>query len=396
MTITVKVRDRAWALKSTLDDSYGRRWQDVHNDTGSGSFSVQNDDPDLGAVDYGDIVEFSINGTARFNSLVEKIDRVAIAPGEEVDEATAVSGRGHLAVLEEAVVQPIPFGLADVRRFDYSAPELDDSGWVAATEIEQGQGITGNVRGDMPDGWPDDQAWWIWDRNSSTTPGATAAPEGDVYFRKEVTVAATGTYRVFITCDNSFELSIDGARVLADDPNLAWNWMETKKVDLFLVAGTHLFALRCHNLPPGGDNPAALILSVYAIDREVLGANLVRSDDTWMVLGYPADPPGFTPGEVLRILVDEAQDRGSLTGVVLGCDDDDDSDGDPWAATGDIALQVGKDYLSVIRQLCEVYMDARMRVGSLTLDAFVSRGQAQSVSLTEGGNLTELRHAGSV
>lgn len=74
----------------------------------------------------------------------------------------------------------------------------------------------------------------------------------------------------------------------------------------------------------------------FEVDEYVRGGAaepLIRTDDSWVVLDNPTDAPGLTPGEIFRILMSEAQARGT---TVLDDFTDDfsdtlDSDGVAWA-----------------------------------------------------------------
>lgn len=404
--ISASAHDLAGVLRAGLGASFARTWQDELNGPGTGSVSVLNSDPELGMVRFSDVVRFSLDGQARFAALVEKMHRVTVAPGEEADQVTVISGRGTLAVMERAVVRP-DFGAGralyqDVRRFDFGSPDLDDSGWGAAVQSEQGKGSLAGVRPGAPEGWPDDLAWWIWDRPSPVGAGDPPVPVGDVYFRTTlVTPAGDGQLvGIFASCDNQYSLVVDGVVVMEDQSTGGFGWGQTKRVDVFLAPGTHQFAVKATNsvqVATTTANPAGLLLAVYELSQVLIPTSvLLRSSSSWRVLGYPSAPPGFTPGAVVRVLVAEAQADGAIPGLVTSFDDFVDSAGRAWPTTPDIAFRVGLDLLSVLAQLTEVYLDAAMAVGSLTLNAFVVSGTTRATVLTPGVNLSGLSHDGSV
>lgn len=398
--IDAQLLARDYTVKeSALPLAHGHVWQDQLNDTGEASIVLQNDDPDLASVDYSDIVQFRLDLGGKFDMLVERIERVAIAPGEEHDEVTTLSGRGSLARFEEAIVAQVPFSTADVRYFNFATPELDDSAWTAATQNQLGQGGAGDPWQSYPTDWPDASAYWIWSELSDI--GDFTDP-GDVYFRRTVTVGSTNIYRIFATADNAFELWVDGSLRLTSLTSgaAAFTWQQTFTVDVLLEAGDHVFAVRATNYDPAPgatDNPASFIASVYLVGTlgETTATNLVRTNNSWEMVAYPADPPGFTAGGVLQQLVDEAKARGALDGLALDFDEDVDTDNVAWPLTSDISVQVGLDLLSIIRQLCETYMDVGMLPGSFILRAWVSRGSTVAASFGTS-NLTSLRHIGGV
>lgn len=181
--VTCSAWSRNGVLTATMADSFAPTWQDRHNEVGSGQAQMENDDAELALIDYRHVIRFDLDGAAVDACLVEHIDTVALATGEEVDEVTTLGGRGRLAILEEAIVAP--YGgesrtqfQAD-RLFNFAAPELDDSGWspvvtrVQALNPEVDPGSHNTV----PQGWPDPDALKIW---QSWPIGARAAPVGDV------------------------------------------------------------------------------------------------------------------------------------------------------------------------------------------------------------------------
>jgi hypothetical protein len=103
--VTVELLARAdLSLKATLSEAWGKQWQEVLNDTGTGKCTLGNDDPNLALVEYGDYLRFSLDGVNRFISIVEKQEIVLVDSNEDVAKATVLSGRGSLAVFENAIV----------------------------------------------------------------------------------------------------------------------------------------------------------------------------------------------------------------------------------------------------------------------------------------------------
>lgn len=395
--LTAGAYDRAGTLVAGLDDSFARTWQDPLNEVGSGELRLQNDDPDVATVGYAHVIRFSLDDQARFACLVEHKDQVTATTSEEIEEVTTLAGRGTMAVLEEALIGPVGgerrSQFEQDRLFNFAAPELDDADWgpvvtrVQALNPEVDPGSHNTV----PQGWPDPTALKIW---QSWPIGARLTPVGDVYMRRHFTTSSsegTATYRVFVTADDGFEVWIDGQYVIGEVTPFMWN--ETTDTEVVLDDGDHVIAVKGTNLD-FGDNVAWVLVSVYALgDGGVtLASVVVHSDADWIGVGYPAHPPGFSPGEVLRVLVEEAQARGALEGVELSFTDDVDTAGIPWPNTPDIAFEVGSDLLSALKQLCETYMDAAMAAGSFTLYGWVQRGDVTGVALAHGTNVTQLEY----
>jgi len=90
-----------------------------------------------------------------------------LSPAEGHGEFAEITGPGHLALLDEAVVYPSRGVQAepveDDRAFDWAAVLYDDADWGAATDY----GAYGTIiewdgdDGSMPVGFPDATAHWI-------------------------------------------------------------------------------------------------------------------------------------------------------------------------------------------------------------------------------------------
>lgn len=390
--VTAGAYSRAGVLLADLDLARGHAWQDVDNDCGTGSLVLANGDPDLALIPYGSVLRFRLDGGAVFASLVETKERATVASGEEADQETKVAGRGTLAVFEEAVVEPIlgtdrPV-FSDVRFWNFASPDVSVAGWQQAV---------GNPVSDFgpPEGWTDDAAEWIWDRYGAAYNPVNGPPLGDVYFRRVFTVATRVVAEAWAAADDEYEVWLDGLPILSDGLVVGYQG-QSRSVQVELDAGTHWLAARASNIFP---NRSGFRFTLFELGSDPLGVPvgvIIRSDASWIQTGYPPQPPGFTPGEILRVLLEEAQARGALTGVTLFFTDNTDSLGVPWPITSDVVMSVGEDYLSVIKRLCETYIDVWMAPGSLSLFAYVSRGTPSGVTLSPQVNLTSLDHAGSV
>lgn len=398
-----------------LDEAQGKQFLDQLNDTGSGRVTLKNDDVDLALVQFGDLIRFSVRGYAALTAIIEDDDATAIDPSEEAGESTTLSGRGHLAVLDEARVYPAR-GLNQRpteidRLFNWAGLDYDDTNWRTATSMgvqsEESlwwQDDEGNV---FPEDWPWAASEWIWAEVGTQE----WAPEGSCYFRKEFTVPE-GTYRIriYFTCDDTGQLYLDGQKLLdTDNHGGTPNDIDGADQVIDITPGTHLIAVHGYNVvDPEGDethNPAGVLVAVFPADASGVIADsdpLVTTDSSWKIVEYPPYPPGMTLGEILRVAIEEAQDRGALEGVTLAFDDDVDSEGTPWPETPDIATKVGASYLAFIKELVGSYCDVWMAPAALELHAWVQdgRGQDRDVSFHRpadtsdptSGNLQQLRH----
>lgn len=568
-------------IVATLNDTLSRQWVDPLNETGSGQFTIQNDDPDLALIigDGNDLVRFYYKGYAAFTMICEAYEATIIAQGEEADEATVWSGRGHLALLERALVYPargvtnedtwyladfddtfwpvatvvlanaggtvpsfpsatadwiwgipgdttyappgecwfrVSFNLAApeaidfyfstddfgtayldgvelidlpqpptgfafftginnvslaagdhvlavkvVNRFDgrpppgnpggliaavrnsanafivesdatwkvraypahvavypieedrtftWSSLGFDDSGWGPAVEIT----TVGVAKISWPIPWstefPDDTARVLWGNGSSIID----APQGNCYFRKTFTVASPGKYLIYACADNGASIYIDGGLLLNIAGGGTYNdlgaFTKVHTESVLLDAGEHLIAVSGFNyFDVGGPglNPGGIAIAVYStdIDGSTALALMLHTDASWLMVDYPVIPPGMTPGQVMRIVIEEFQARGVLPGLVLHCTDGADSAGNPWTVVADIATKVGTDVLTFFREMSGTYVDFWMAPGGLDLYAWIKdkRGRASGVVLTgatnptdpDSGNLTALIFKGS-
>lgn len=139
-------------------------------------------------------------------------------------------------------------------------------------------------------------------------------------------------------------------------------------------------------------NPAGLLVAVYESTSNGLGALLNVTNNTWRCLPYPANAPGMTPGEVMNHLISEAKARGCFPQFQTTFNSFVDSAGSPWTKLGDISTRVGDDYLTVLTQLAETYIDFSMKPAGLVLDAYnIDTDQhGSTASYTEEYDITSL------
>src|ERR1019366_4086532 len=112
------------------------------------------------------------------------------------------------------------------------------------------------------------QAKWIWFNEGNP---AGDAPVGKRYFRRSFTLEGIGdieSARVFMTADNSFELSVNGRKAGKGDNFHVASVLDVKSM---LRPGTNTLAVAAEN---GGDapNPAGLVgtLSIKFRDGHML------------------------------------------------------------------------------------------------------------------------------
>jgi hypothetical protein len=426
MTLTVEVWERDQATPGSptkvcdITEAWGRKFRNAKNDYGSGELNIQLSDPELAEVQPGRLVKFVRDSVVR-GCVVLGARRIArVKRGEEAEQVLSVQAPGVMFVLNDGRQQPVnganwsPWDRQ--RRWDYSNPELDTTSWVAATELgRQGdyvvvntlaEGIAqlldyGRYPGAPPEGYGDADSMWIW---SSGYDGAAGTGVGDgtlnmavgtSYFHKTFTTSADARVRLVGACDDFFEVAVDGVVLVTTGPEPEEAHSRARTRDFFLTAGTHTVRVKASNYPRVSQdgNIAGLVMAIHEVDvaNDSLGAVLVRTDDTWKALDYPASAPGFTAGDILLTLLAEMQAEGFLTDVSPTFDATLDSDGGTWPILTDVVTQLGDGLGDIVRQLCETAIDSRVN-HDLTWDAWIkgTAGTASGVTYAEGVNIAEL------
>jgi hypothetical protein len=389
--VVVSTRAAPATEVARLDQSYSRRWLDQLNEPGSGSVVLQNDDPDLVDVAPGDLLTFYSSGLAAFSILAQQWARATIAPNEEVDQATTITGPGHLAVLEEAVVYPARGAgskpTEEDRRFDWTAPDFDDSAWASAVQsVNVADAQTSWPLLPFAAGFPTFQnTQLIW----AAADANVAAPPGSCFFRR--TYTSNGGALIFAVMDDIGQLFLDGQLVLDCSDGFAHVYTVALPD---VTPGEHTLAVFGTNGPGSvwdvAANPAGIAVQVYPCDVNGQATSTfadTQTDDSWGIVAYPGGPPGFTPGEVIRHVIEEAQARPepALVGVTLDFTDEADSEGVAWPRVGDISTKVGTDVLTFLRELSATYVDVAMAPRSLRLRAYVRDGRGDATSVDYHG-----------
>lgn len=413
MALVAKVYNPTYTtLLSTLTLAEDVGCQPALDEPGSGGLTLPLTAPDHAAAlaaqqaacDFRNIVRFEDDGTPVHAVVIRSKTVKRVQPGEEVAQGIDVDGPGTLSLWSKAVLYPenalTEYPHTDVRSFNFSSRLLSTASWTAAVQGEQGTGDPGGPREGFPANMPPEAetAWWIWSQANDVN---GSVPPGDAYFRG--TYTSVGQFvRIFVTADNSHEFYLDNHLVEVDSLAIAGGvgWAGLKTVDRWLSPGTHLFAFKANNAPGTDPNPAGVIMAVVElVDKgSALGSTLFTTNAlSFVALGYPASPPGFTPGHQARIFLEEAQARGALTGWTLGCTDTLDSAGAAWAVAPESAYQVGLDGLAFLQQLAEAYCDIAVDPSSLRLDMWnkgTKGGGASGITLTPGVNVGSMINQG--
>ena len=140
---------------------------------------------------------------------------------------------------------------------------------------------------------------WIW-----SAPGSRPAGE-KVLFKKSLTLPSKTVGRIIITCDNEYELIVNGRKVGGDS-----NWETVEQFDLsgFLKQGKNNFQVKARNLG-GGPNGAGLylLMTLANLDGE---QTTLTADRTWLANKKPAVEQNCQPwaarvnGQIRKYLTD--------------------------------------------------------------------------------------------
>lgn len=342
---------------TVLDESFARSFRDELSAEGSHQLSVANDDPDL--PDYDDVLRYYLDSRPVFAGLVEAKRVVTFSPGEEADEVTAISGRGSLALTDESTVMPSrgldALPVETTRSFAWMSPDYTTV-WPNSKHT-----LTPLYAG--PEWWPDLTAWWVWADRPDVFPNE--APGGRCLFRGEFTLDEDATLRIFAGLDNYGPVYFDGALVMEGQ-----SYRNGQYVDIDATAGEHVIALSCLNTGRHG----GVIYAIYKLDADGLLDELVTHSNSTntkcLPYPYPNNMPGFTAGEAIRIIVEEAQADGELSGISLGFTDAQDSDGAAWLEVAEITAEVGRSPFEVLQSLGDWLVDVQMAPGANVLRAW--------------------------
>ena len=397
---------------SPLSTQSGVRFQDVLNDTGSGSLQIQLDDDDAALLVPGTEIRCYMFGEVVFTWEILQNPRIALhGEGEEAAQTKQVAGQGRATLLDKAKVYPAR-GVrntvnAQHRLYTFASPDYPRKDtWGNAVSIVRAGTLfmqravlieyTGVFSGEenvveslyvpAPNGWPVPDAEWIWGQ-------ADTDVVGDCYFRKEFYIGSTVNVGIIASADNYFTLYLDGTPIVGEGEELH-SWKDYKRVDVTLNAGWHTFGMIGTNAPwpPQYLNPAAIVAAVCRLDQdgEILTPAIIQTDATWKTLPYPPQVPGWTPGEVMIDAIDEAQARGALPSFVYDFTEANDSLGNPWPIMEGFSVPVGASLLDMLNGLVDAgWIDWRVKPGGKLLQMFNQDAIAQNsgISYQATGNL---------
>ena len=292
---------------------------------------------------------------------------------------------GDAVVMPEYVVSTMPRGAGTERGVGWMSSAYDpaddpDEPWDACYETS---------RTTMPPFWPSGSgSQWI----SAT--GATDDSEAK-YFRAWLTITGSKkSVQFYLSSDESATLWVAGERIV-ETSSTETGKKEYTRNTMVLYPGTYSVACytATHFTKDGGDGQDPILVAAETLDGDGDHAAwiLASNEDDWVACrrdDTPPDdvPPGPTPGQVLRYLVTEAQERNcsGWPNVTLGFTDTHDSYGVAWADVSERLFTYGQtSYWDVLQSLAESdEVDTWLGPG-LVLEAAPRQGQTRALTLTE-------------
>lgn len=320
LTLSVYENDNTTAV-DTIDAGEWRsaEFAEVSSAAGKGKLVIPHllaagaANPALALLTTGRVIRFLIDGTPRFAMLVEDRQVEVVAPDEEAGQVTVVNGRGLLAATAKVAIRPdagtgnLPW--YPTRWFNFSADRLrddDPDGPQGAWPFSFGQlpnYDTNNYFG-RPEGFTDTAGpagagpHWLWEDDTRTA----FTTGGKNYFRQRFTVASTQDVIFEFAVDDIGELWCDGVPVCRVEGVYMGGSVRSSAR---LSAGSHILASWGESL---NEQRAGVVYAVWSVSNGLPDMLLARSDAALArCLGFPTSPPGFTPTETIRLVVDESQ-----------------------------------------------------------------------------------------
>lgn len=361
------------------------------NAPGAGSVAVVSGHPSVAQLTPGRVVRISsAEGVEQCFTIDDKPNAPVRVEGGDL--VVAASGDGLLSRWREAVVAPWigvdDFPKSSVRMFNWSSPGLDVSAW--SDTVYAHSRSTSNPQ--RPIAWLDEIAEWI-----GPATEASSMTAGYWYLHAQFTLASDTQIVFPFSADDEMVVALDGVTLIDEQPEFpAKVWWYTYRAGVMVPAGTHTYRVRVNNVL----GPTAFIGAAWESDGTTSGDPvwLTNSDPMesfsldWKCLAFPASQPGFTAGAIIRILLEEAQARGELTGWTLDFDDDVDSDGNTWPVIPEFSCRVGDSLYQVLDKLAGTWIDMAAGDSGLVLKAWdKSVGQGTATAVTLDDELTTLK-----
>lgn len=398
--LRVTVSDKSGVLISELPRRSNVQFQEPLNIPGSGQVTIDKNDPIIDAypniLDYGNIVKFWMGSTCVSGFLIKSRNLVFTSSSEQAGMMITVSGPTVHHLLNYFTVHhdvlPPRSNSQSKRAYTWAAQRdewYDPADWdVEVLQWTRANPPT-NAKKHQPQHWPVPRAKWI---------GFRAKWH---YVRKEFNITKDAmTVRIYASSDEWFNVFIDGELVLAGY-SVESGYKKFSKIDMVLAEGTHIIAVQWRGEgQPKADGWDNLILAICEIEgQKRLLPPIVVTNSTWV--GHRGNPPpGWNRALVLKNLVTEAKERGSVSALALsfGFTGTVDSDGVPWTDLWNEQVDIGMPGLALQEMLAEGNLfDVWVDPETLTLEAWIRRGSNKSASmaLMPGVNLLDYSVTGT-
>jgi hypothetical protein len=360
--------------------------------------------PALALMEIGRVVRFLDDGQVRGAGRIEDRGKKVVAAEEEGGEVTVWKGPGLFGIFDKVCVRPDK-GLGNLpwhttRWFNFAADRLrddDPAGPQGAWPFAYGQlpnYDTNNYFG-RPEGFTDTAGpagtgpEWLWEDDTRTA----FADAGVCYFRQRFTLASETDCIFEFAADDEGELWVDDVPLCNTEGVYLGGCV---KAGVRLSAGEHLIAALGRNL---NALRAGVVYAGWSVSNGMPDTLLVRSDsDLARCLAYPADPPGFTPTEVPRLVVDEVQDLAEprLADVTFSFIAASDTDSAEVVEVTDLTCDAPGDTIwTLFRAIGETYLDLGIGPDSLEMHAWIRGTRGSDLSATvelEKGNCRRVDH----
>lgn len=362
---------------------------------GGGSFKISLTDPkvlaDPSLLDYRNFYRFKV-GDRVIGSFIGKKKKTEVVGPDAAGELYVVSGAGPRTWLEDGIVFPqdgLKATSSTSRSFNFSS---QIGNWYVPTDWKSVSDVAGLFSKDTawtetrPQNFPRiPGAKWIWGDVGS----GYVMPRGKNFFRGTFTAPKQGDYTLYLAGDDRFKVYIDGQHI-ASTGATSDGFMSAYQTTLELRQGEHVIGVEVENLQGFGGMVAAMYQggSPEADDNEDSNSEYLKSllwatgrdNAMWKVLPYPTKTPGWTPGEVMLTLMDEAKARGvkSIGWYTPSFSATHDSRGVPWQTMEDWTFNVGNTLLQVLERMEELFVDGWVHNETLAFNLAEARGNDRS------------------
>lgn len=393
-------------LKTVLPGRKAPQFLEQIKAVGGGTFEIANLDPkirkDPSLIQGRNIIKCKVDGTYVGAMIISGRESTVVDSGGQAMIGKKLSGEGLKQWFADADVYPesgLKTSSKDVRYFNFAS--LDTGSWYKPTDWINPYNISPVYYNatkwiGYPENWTEwvRQAQWLWG-----VPGSGAKAIGWNYFRHTINIPQDATYAIYSAADGGFSLYVDGEYLAASDPTVK-GYLDTVRTEVELTAGTHVIAYAVQNgvrstATTGTAGAAGLACAILRIDPDTEEEFYVSKSGAgnWKVLPYPTVAPGWSVGEVLLKLLDEAALRTIRFAEHLNptFTSTTDSSGNPWPTGLDFEFAIGESMLSVITKIEELGADIWIDPENYDFNVVWNRGEDRSDYIYDTDGVTVLK-----